>query len=319
MAYLLQGDNKKVRLTMGRVFSIIFILIIANSLLGQSSSDMDALQKLEVQLIDKLKEVRTFTERADQIKPNKEFEELLRKALSYDGAFVYPFKDLGMMMGTIKSPDETFRLFNWNLEYGEQEEQKYHCLIMKKDPRKGSFIIIELFDKSENASYQVEYEAKTEKTWYGALYYKIIPVERMGGTVYTLLGWDGNNMMSNKKIIETMQFHRTDKVKFGQAIFRSEDDKNKRRVIFQYNKQSVMSLKHQETKKTNMIIFDHLSPTSPNLEGMKDWYVPDLSFDAYVLENGRWNYVPDVDARTGKKFKTKYNAPDNEDKPGTRP
>lgn len=315
MAYLLQGDNKKVVVTMRRFISIIFILIVSSGLFGQSSSDMEALKKLEEQLITKLKEVRTFTERSDQIKPNNEFEELLRKALAYDGAFVYPFDELGRMMGTIKSPDGAFRLFNWNLEYGEHEEQKYHCLIMKKDPRKNNFVIIELFDKSENASYQVEYEAKTEKTWYGALYYKIIPVERMGGTVYTLLGWDGNNMMSNKKIIETMQFNRTDKVKFGQAIFRAEDDKSKRRVIFQYNKQSVMSLKYQETKKTNMIIFDHLSPTSPNLEGMKDWYVPDLSFDAYVLQNGKWQYVPDVDARTGKKFKTKYNAPDTEKVP----
>ncbi len=300
---------------MKRILSIILIIGLISGIQAQSSSDLDALQKLETQLIKKLKEVRLNTERAAQIKPNNEFEELLRKALAYDGAFVYPFDSLGMMMGTIKSPDGKFRLFNWNLEYGEHEEQKYHCLIMKKDPKQNKFVIIELFDKSENASYQVEYEAKTEKTWYGCLYYKIIPVERMGGTVYTLLGWDGNNMMSNKKIIETMQFNRTDKVKFGQAIFRSEDDKNKRRVIFQYNKQSVMSLKYQETKKTNMIIFDHLSPTSPNLEGMKDWYVPDLSFDAYVLQNGKWIYVPDVDARTGKKFKTKYNAPDTGNTP----
>lgn len=300
---------------MSRIFSIIFLLIVSSSMLGQSSSDIDALQKLEAKLIVKLNEVRSFTVRSEQIKPNKEFEELLRKALAYDGAFIYPFNDLAKMMGTIKSPDETFRLFNWNLEYGEHEEQKYHCLIMKKDPKRDQFVIIELFDKSENASYQVEYEAKTEKTWYGALYYKIIPVQRMGGTVYTLLGWDGNNMMSNKKIIETMQFNRTDKVKFGQAIFRAEDDKNKRRVIFQYNKQSVMSLKYQKTKKLEMIIFDHLSPTSPNLEGMKDWYVPDLSFDAYVLQNGKWQYVPDVDARTGKKFKTKYNAPKNDTPP----
>ena len=112
-----------------------------------------------------------------------------------------------------------------------------------------------------------------------------------------------------------MQFNRSDEVKFGQAIFKGDDDKTKRRVIFQYNKQSIMSLKYQETKKEQMIIFDHLSPTSPLYEGMRDWYVPDLSFDAYLLENGKWVYLLDVVARTGKKFKNKYNDPKDSDTP----
>lgn len=296
-----------------KFLSIVFITLLSPYIFGQNSNTTQ-LKSFETQLIQKLNEVRSFKDRSEQIKPNQEFEALLRKTLAFDEAFNYPFDSLGMMMSTIKSPDDAFRLFNWNLEYGEHEEQKYHCLIMKKDPKNNDFVIIELIDKSENAPYDIEYEANTEKKWYGALYYKIIPIEKFGGTIYTLLGWDGNNMMSNKKIIETMQFHKTDKVKFGHAIFKEEDGKTKRRVVFQYNKQSVMSLKYQNTKKTEMIIFDHLSPTSPNLEGMKDWYVPDLSFDAYVLENGKWVFTPDVDARTGKKFKTKYNEP-KDDKP----
>ena len=294
---------------MGRFFIIAIFSVLCFFSWGQNTSDYETLQRMESELMKKLIEVRSFKDRSEQITPNNEFEALLRQALAYDAAFTYPFDSLGRMMGTIKSPDNAFRLFNWNLEYGEHEEQKYHCLVMKKDPRKDEYIIIELIDKSAKASYQVEFEAQTQKDWYGCLYYKIIPMEKMGGTIYTLLGWDGNNMMSNKKIIESMQFNRTDQIKFGQAIFKSEDDKTKRRVIFEYTKQSVMSLKYQQTKKQEMIIFDHLSPTSPNLEGMKSWYVPDLSFDAYVLENGKWVFVPDVDARTGKKFKTKYNDP----------
>ena len=299
---------------MGKFIIIAITALFCSISWSQSTSDYETLQRMESELMTKLIEVRTIKERSEQITPNNEFEALLRQALAYNAAFDYPFDSLGRMMGTIKSPDNAFRLFNWNLEYGEHEEQKYHCLIMKKDPRKDEYIIIELIDKSAKASYQVEFEALTQKDWYGCLYYKIIPMEKMGGTIYTLLGWDGNDMMSNKKIIESMQFNRTDQIKFGQAIFKSEDDKTKRRVIFEYTKQSVMSVKYQQTKKQEMIIFDHLSPTSPNLEGMKSWYVPDLSFDAYVLESGKWVFVPDVDARTGKKFKTKYNDP-KDDKP----
>ena len=87
-----------------------------------------------------------------------------------------------------------------------------------------------------------------------------------------------------KKLLSLWNFKK-DAVKFGHPIFSSDDFRTKRRVIFQYNKNSYMSLKYQKIKKQQLIIFDHLSPKSPNLEGMKDWYVTDLSFDAFLLEN----------------------------------
>jgi len=39
---------------------------------------------------------------------------------------------------------------------------------------------------------------------------------------------------------------------------------------------------------------------SGQLEGIPDYLVPDLSFDAFVLENGKWKYLKDFDVRTGK-------------------
>ena len=45
-----------------------------------------------------------------------------------------------------------------------------------------------------------------------------------------------NEATLNKKIIESMAFHKKDAVKFGLPIFSSDDFRTKRRVIFQYNK-----------------------------------------------------------------------------------
>lgn len=276
-----------------------------------AQSNFEKLKELEMTAVNQLRDARKFNTLQLQYEHIKAFEETVREIISYNEAFDFKFDSLGKLISTIKSPDEAFRIFNWNMQYGDYEEQKYYCLIMKKDPKTGNFVTIELWDKSEDMGMQVEFDALTEKKWFGCLYYKIIPLKKGSNTIYTLLGWDGNNMLSNKKVIETMKFYRSDRVKFGEAMFKSEEEKTKRRVIFQYNKQSVMSVKYQETKKEQMIIFDHLSPTSPNLEGMKDWYVTDLSFDAFVLNNGKWVYVKDVDARTGKKFKSKYNAPED--------
>ena len=73
-------------------------------------------------------------------------------------------------------------------------------------------------------------------------------------------------------------------------IFNYPDGKTKNRVIFQYNKQSYMSLKHNHIRKDDYIVFDHLIPSSPHLKDFPDWYVTDLSFDAFKWEENQWNY-----------------------------
>lgn len=273
-----------------------------------SQSNLDKIKELEMEAVTKLNEARQFKSIKDQHPHIQEFEEVLREMMTYDETFTHDFDTLARLISTIKSPDGTFRIFNWNMEYGEYKEHKYYCLIMKKDPKSGDFVVIELFDHSEDYYYEAEFKALTDKKWYGCLYYEIVPIEKGLKTQYTLLGWDGKNNMSNQKIIETMKFHKKDAVKFGEAMFKSDDEKTKRRVIFEYTEDAVMSLKHSKTKKEEMIIFDHLSPISPAVD-LPSWYAPDLSFDAYVLQNGKWVYVKDVDARTGKKFKSKYNTP----------
>ena len=71
-----------------------------------------------------------------------------------------------------------------------------------------------------------------------------------------------------------------------------------------------MSLKYAQNKKKELIIFDHLSPKAPQLEGMKDWYVTDLSFDAFKLENGKWNYIKNVTPQALNVYKDRpYNNP----------
>ena len=269
-----------------------------------SQNAIENLNSFEDSLVSIIEKIRTAETLKEKLNINIKFENTLRKALRYDEAFTFKFDSLSKVMSTKTSPDKAFRLFNWNIEVPKTEEHYFFCLIMKYNPRKEEYVIIELFDKSKYAT-RVEYTVFTNKKWLGALYYDIIPVKKGLSTSYTLLGWDGNNQFSNKKVIESMAFQGKDKVKFGFPIFKYDDD-TQRRVVFQYNKQSYMSVKHVKIKKKEYIVFDHLSPTSPQLEGMYDWYVTDLSFDAFVLENGKWKYLKDFDARTGKSKKDKY-------------
>jgi hypothetical protein len=284
------------------LFFIGILLSFMSSALAQSA--IDNVESFEDSLVTSLEQIRTAKTLKEKLVLNTRFENTLRKALRYDEAFTYKFNALSKVMSTKTSPDNVFRIFNWNIEVPDIQEHYFFCLVMKYDSRKGEYVIIELYDKSKYAT-RVEYNVHNDKKWFGALYYEIIPVKKGLNTIYTLLGWDGNNRMSNKKIIETMSFQGQDKIKFGLPIFKQDED-TKRRVVFQYSKKATISVKYQVIKKKEYIIFDHLSPMSGQLVGIPDYLVPDLSFDAFVLEKGKWKYLKDFDARTGRSRNDKF-------------
>ena len=67
---------------------------------------------------------------------------------------------------------------------------------------------------------------------------------------------------------------------------------------------------YNSSASEELIIFDHLMPKSPQLEGMHDWYVTDLSFDAFKLENGKWSFINNIKPRSTNNFKDRpYNDP----------
>jgi hypothetical protein len=277
-------------------FLQIFFLIVSPTFECQS------IEELELVLIKKLELVHYEKNFKNSLTHNNNFKILLESVLSNPDAFEYEFDSLSNFMSTVKSPDGFFRLFNWNIQLKSQK-QHYECWVLLEDKT-----IIKLFD-FKNKIPNVEYETFKSNNWLGALYFEIIPLIKKNKTIYTLLGWDGNDMFSNKKIIESMTFSKKKDIQFGVPIFNYPDGKNKRRVIFQYNKDSYMSLKHNLIKREKYIIFDHLSPTSPNLKDFPDWYVTDLSFDAFKWEGNQWNYIKDFDAKSLRALRRPFNDP----------
>ena len=289
-----------------RIVLLYIILFFPLFHIGQNNASLQLEEDSLISLLDQERIKSIYKETVDQ---NNSFENYLNKVLENDLAFEYPFDSLSKYMSIIKSPDNQFKLFNWNYEL-VNEQQSYGCFIMKYNKEEESYSTIKLFDASMYAK-DPEFNQYNNKNWYGVLYYAIIPVKKDKLIYYTLLGWDGNNKFSNKKIIETMSFQNNGNVKFGLPYFTYPNGKTKRRVIFQYNKQSYMSLKYFKERKEELIIFDHLIPKSPQLKGMYDWYVTDLSFDAFKLENNKWVFVGQVNKNSKKEVKNRpYNNPE---------
>lgn len=267
---------------MKALISIAVFLLVTNSF-GQSS-DMAAIEaNLEVLLND----LRSATNDADKESRNRTFKTELAKALQDPSAISYPFTSL-KTVGFIDSPDGKMRIVNWNIEQ-DDFSQAYSCFIIHQGDRKTDYHVTELKDISFGMPMQPT-EIISSEEWYGALYYKIIPIEKSGKTLYTVLGWDYFSSMSQLRVIDVIYF--TGKtVKLGSPIFKIGKETHKR-MLYEHSKKAGMSLQYDEQR--GRIIFDHLSPESPSMAGFKSFYVPDMTYDAFVAENGKWVLREDV-------------------------
>jgi hypothetical protein len=265
----------------------ILIFFFTFSILGSSAQYVVDFEERELQLKTYLDQLRTAKNDEQKEVFNALFKEYLHETIQQNGAFDYAFSKL-KTLGTIKSPDNSFRLFNWNVEL-DDHSNKYYCYILRFDAKKKDWKTIELLDNSMMLPSQPD-DILTENNWYGALYYKIIPIEKSKKTIYTVLGWDGNSMVSNVKLIDVLSFN-GDHVKIGSPIFKMNGEVHKR-LFFEHSKRAFMSLNYDQVR--NRIIFDHLSPETPGLEGFREYYVPDLSYDELKYYNNKWHHKEDV-------------------------
>jgi hypothetical protein len=262
---------------------LFFFLFFGASLNAQVELISENESKLSI-LLDSLRAAKSDAQRKNA---NKEFKKMMYETLQLEGAFTHSFTKL-KSVGVIDSPDKMVRIVNWNVEQ-EDFTHIYYCYILRYDTKKKNVQITELIDNSMMLPAQPD-DILTADSWYGALYYKIIPIDKGSKTMYTLLGWDGATSASNIKLIDVLYFNGS-QPKLGSPIFKMKDQTLKR-VFFEHSEKAVMSLRYED--QYNRIIYDHLSPEAPGLEGFYSFYVPDMSYDALLMNNGKWNLKEDV-------------------------
>jgi hypothetical protein len=270
----------------------IFLIFIFSSILGYSQ-ESTSLSKGENELEVLLTSLRNAEGNSEKKERNTLFKTKMEEVLKIEGAISYPFSRL-KSVGFIDSPDKLVRIINWNVEQDDQS-QKYYCFILRNDERKKEVQLIELTKGTDVMALRPS-EILQSNQWYGALYYQIIPFEKGNRDMYTLLGWDGLSTTSNMKLIDVLYFS-GNQAKLGSPVFKVGSETFKR-LFFEHSEKTTMSLRYDA--KYDRILMDHLSPESPNLVGHYAYYVPDLSYDAFVLKNGKWYLKEDVVAVNDK-------------------
>lgn len=287
----------------------IVAFIFTVSFFSFSYSFGQSLEEREQQLVSLLNDLRSSENNQQKAIANKAFQTYLEETIALPGAFDYPFSEL-TTLGSLKSSDNLIRLFNWNIEQDDQS-QKYYCYILRFDPKKKEYEISELKDNSIMLPAKPT-EILEADMWYGALYYKILPIDKGSKTAYTLLGWDGNTSLSSMKVMDVLYFAGKSP-RLGSPVFKNNGETLKR-VFFEHSKKTTMYLNYDEQQ--DRIILDHLSPETPSMKGIYSFYVPDLSYDAYELRGNKWYLKEDV-IGVNKQTASKITVSSYDEKSGT--
>lgn len=268
----------------------IFFIIYSNFSYGQNTKTID--NQIDAIVLN-FQNLQTANTDADINLHSKRIDSLYLILLSNENSFNDSLSKLSKYSSILTSDDKKIRIITWNI-FLNSGEYFYYGYIQFLNEDNNKFHFVKLFDESQNISNPNNIELNSQK-WYGCLYYKIIETKHKKNRYYTLLGWDGNNFLTNKKIIEVLTI-KNDKPKFG---FNFEILKEKRkRIIFEYNAKASMTLRWDENKK--LIIWDHLAPTESKYEGMPEFYGPDFTNDALKFKKGKWILLEDIDIKNPK-------------------
>jgi hypothetical protein len=213
---------------------------------------------------------------------------ILEDILELPRSFYYRF-DAIPTLGSVTSTDSLIRIFTWNVAVSPQEYNYYGFIQIRED--NSDKVRLCFLNHSPASRNDLENNVFNPDNWYGALYYQIQTVHDSGKTIYTLIGFNFNSIFTNIKLIDVLNLD-DGEPQFGAPVFQFADSL-RNRAVFEYSSRVVMFLRYID--EVNMIVYDHLSPASPDQAGQYRFYGPDFSYDAFKFENGKWHNLIDID------------------------
>ncbi|MFH1004638.1 MAG: hypothetical protein V1781_03960 [Bacteroidota bacterium] len=282
---------------------LIIFLFVAKWLFicsfAQQKTDFPSMQDSVLFLFNKMISGKTESIRQNY---SDQFKLAMISTLNTDNSFHFAFDSLKKYKVIIESPDKELRIFTWNVE-GDDGTQKFFGFVQAYNKKLKKYEVHTLTDKSDGIK-DPQNAAVDNTKWFGAYYYQIITKKIKKKKYYFLFGWDGNNRVTNKKLIDVLYFNEKGFPKFGESLFKMENGKILKRFILEYKAGVFVSLRYDENK--NIIVFDHLSPSNSNLEGQYQFYGPDFTYDGFEFKNEKWQYIKNVDVRNLKNKTNKY-------------
>lgn len=272
------------------------------------AQDKAAMGRYQQQLASLLNRVATAPTDNERYLASEQAVQVLAQALEVEESERWKWS-LPTVASVLTSPDGTLRLFSWAVV---RDDGEFECFgaVQFYNEKEEEYQFQLLHDKSEEIMNREESLLSADQ-WFGAVYQEIIQTSYNGKTTYTLLGWNGVDNLTERKIIEPV-IMRGGVPQFGAPVFRRE--RNLRRIVLEYTDKAMVNLSYEEQfveeverervkqkgsnryrtveksklHKEKMIIFDEVEPQVPGMEGLFQYYVPSGVELAYAFVDGKW-------------------------------
>ena len=216
-----------------------------------------------------------------------QFLKKMKYALLIENSYLYPFDSI-KTISIVKPDDNAFRIITWQLAM-KDHTHRYYGTIQMNNPELKMFPLIDMspFIRNEQDT------LRSANSWYGCLYFNVVKQKYKRNTYYLLFGWDGNDMFSNKKMVDVLTFDKMGAPMFGYPMFLLKDNPDpKTRIIIEYKEDASPAMNYDEKEK--MIIISYLRPENPMSEGIYFTYIPDGTYVGFYFKKGMWRFKEKV-------------------------
>jgi hypothetical protein len=270
-----------------RAFTVIAVSFLCLFTFGQrakvkadDSTYIDSIRNYEYQLEGLSYNILNAKDKVERITSCYYYIQTLKKALSIPNSFDYDFNSI-QTVSAIRSEDERFRIFTWNLLLDSGKYMYFGAIQMNNSD---SLELYGLYDSSEY-NRDIIYGQFDNRHWMGALIYQMHHYTHKRKDYYITFGWDGQDAKTTRKIIDVLWFDEEGKPNFGEEIFDFDGDLQSR-IIFDFNDRAAMTMRYDKNEQA--ILFANLVPINPMMVGIYENYVPDGTYDFLKLEKGIW-------------------------------
>ncbi len=296
---------------MKRIFiSLCLVISYAVSMAQIAPADLRILKKKEDSLKTLSLQIIQGRNAGERFMADSEFTRVFVRALKIKNSFQYRFDSL-LTISKLSPPDSSFRIYTWQMVINDNVVRQHGAIQMRTAD--GSLKLFPLIDKSDITIHMADTVANNFG-WIGAVYYMIIQTQAGGKNYYTLLGYDENNIRSNKKVVEVLTFMNNEPV-FGGNYFNFSDDpslkQNASRLILEFKKNAGPRLVYD--KEQDMIVYEHLISETGETQ-KKYTYIGDGDYEGLKWSNGNWVHVNKVFTEVTKEGQEPVPNPIRDDK-----
>lgn len=276
-----------------KIVALITCTLLASCCFAQpiTTAQTNELNKIELGIKNDSRKMIMAEEAIDRYIADSIFTKGLVKALRVPNSFYYPFDSI-TTVSKLYSPDSVFRIFTWQLVKDAASIRQKGAIQMRTAD--GSLKLIPLFDNSDDSKRPVD-SVRNNLRWIGAIYYKAILKTFNNKNYYTLLGYDENDMETDKKWIEVLTFDEKGNPQFGGRYFQYPNDELKPpqpafRFCLEYKKDGRARMNYDP--ELDAIVFDHLisEGKTPNA-AKRETLIPDGDYEGFKWNEGKWVYV----------------------------